>query len=239
MTSKHKLQAVALLLITITSGNAQLWVENYQFGQPGLDSGKWTVTNERRVSFDSSSMRIYYNQSGGFPSVGAGNIEYELIQSLPLNHSWSVIQRFQCEQITNPGYFLIVNARIDQDGTNVSFVNNGQPLPISGISILENTYNWFGLTYDFEARTINQIVSTSSSSTTPDVELFQITGSAFSTIGKENSNATIHNQVTTVYNGDIRISNFNIIPFAVPEPSALSLLAIGLGGLAMVRRRRP
>ena len=235
MILKLKLQAVALFLITITSGNAQLWVGNYQFGQPGLDLGKWSVTNESVASFDSSSMRVYSSGIGAFPNVVG--IQYDLIQSLPLDHSWSVIQRFKCEQVANAGYFLIMSAIIGEDRTSVMFVNNGQPLPISDILISENTYNWFGLTYDFESRTINQIVSKTSGITTPDAELFQITGSAFSTIGKENSTAIIHNDVSRVYNSDIRVTNFNIIPYAVPEPSALSLLAIGLGGLAMMRRR--
>ena len=236
MIPKLKLQAVALFLITITSGNAQLWVGNYQFGQPGLDLGKWSVTNESAASFDSSSMRVYRSGIGFFPNVGG--IQYDLIQSLPLDHSWSVIQRFKCEQVANAGYFLIMSAIIGEDRTSVMFINNGQPLPISDILISENSYNWFGLTYDFESRTINQIVSKTSGTTTPDAELFQITGSAFSTIGKENSTAIIHNDVSRVYNSDIRVTNFNIIPYAVPEPSALSLLAVGLGGLAMLRRRR-
>jgi len=38
----------------------------------------------------------------------------------------------------------------------------------------------------------------------------------------------------TVTSGDVFLSNINI----VPEPSAFSLLAVGLGGLAMFRRRR-
>lgn len=217
---------------------SQIWVENIQFSQPGLDPAKWTVTNELRATFNSTSMNVYsLTASGWMPSVSG--IQYDLNQRLPLNHSWTVIQRFKCNEIENPGYFMIMSAIIGEENiSNYVIESYGPPLEVGDIEISKNTYNWFGLTYEFETRAIRGIASTFSGSETPSIELFQITGQSFSTIGKEDSEAIIHNNVSSVYSSDITITNFNILSYAVPEPSALSLLGIGLGGLAILRRRR-
>lgn len=54
--------------------------------------------------------------------------------------------------------------------------------------------------------------------------------------------ATSGNEVLSVGGASeplwVEVDNVSVTAAAVPEPSALSLLAIGLGGLAMIRRRR-
>jgi hypothetical protein len=251
MTLKHKLQAVALLLITITSGNAQLWVENYQFGAPGFDAEKWTVRSDYRMSFDASSLNIgrNLNYDGTFQGFEFPSFTWK--QSLPLNQSWSVVLRLSFNEVENPNYLETMRASYGDNSASTSIgqysgtIRNQPPFPsppditINGydVDVPLNTFVWWGLSYDYEARNLCGVFSLSSNTETPPIESFQRKGGGISTIGSENAEVSIFNQVSLISNADIKTTNFNIIPYSVPEPSALSLLAVGLGGLVLLRRK--
>jgi len=242
---------VCVTLVKVPA-RAQLWVENYQFGAPGFDAEKWTVRSDYRMSFDASSLNIgrkltYY---GGFQGYEFPSFTWN--QTLPLNQSWSAVLRLSFNEVENPNYLATMRASygdnsVSTDIGQYSGILSWQPpfrsppdITINGydVDVPLNTFVWWGMSYDYEARNLFYVFSLSSNTETPPIESFQRKHGGISTIGSENAEVSIFNQVLLLSDADIKTTNFNIIPYTVPEPSAFSLLAVGLGGLAMMRRRR-
>jgi hypothetical protein len=254
MISKHKLQAVALLLITITSGNAQLWVGSDNFNSASLDLGKWSYYSGTgpvplSANFDKTSTGISFhsNLSSG---TSWGLIFWK--QKLPFNASWSAT----VEASINPTFATAstdsnVEAllSITQDLNSLSSyftqclhkdtaydiipnweINGGGnseiKIPTSSSSVvLKMDYNASAKTISASYADINS-PNVFTLNKTFDVSAWGGSGDFYMAIGGYSLDSTIST-------GLLNMDNFVVIP----EPSALSLLTIGLGGLALRRGR--
>jgi len=218
---------------------SQVWVENFTYNGPSLDSSKWTLeySNEQErisISFPNSTMRV--ETMGTFPFL-----INKWHQDLPLNHDWTVLQRMKYDNTYNSttSILMINNEYITDYRANAA---NWNP----SIHSFSNTYNfinenwdyhWIGMSYNSSYKTLSTLFSYSSSSIAPELSEFTIFASKpFDYI--TDSVVSVKHMISFTGSGAANYSDFNIIPASVPEPSALSLLAIGLGGLAIIRRRR-
>ena len=251
----HKVQAVALLLITITSGNAQLWVGSDNFNSSSLDTTKWsTYSGSLPIplsgNFDKTSTGISFNSN-----LSSGESWGLIIwkQKLPLNQNWSA----KVEASINPSFatastsnYVEALMSVTQDlntfsnyftqclhkdtafGIVPNWATNGGSnteikIPTSSSSVV------LRMDFDSAAKTISASYADINSpntfilNKTLDVSAWSGSEDFYMAIGGYSWNSTI----TT---GLLNMDNFIVIP----EPSAFSLLAIGLGGLAMMRRRR-
>ena len=255
MTSKHKLQAVAFLLITITSGNAQLWVGSDNFNSSLLDTTKWsTYSGSLPVAlsgnFDKTSTGISFHSN---LSTGEswGLIIWK--QKLPFNVNWSA----KVEASINPSFATASNNNyvealmtVAQDLNTFSnyftqclhkdtafdivpnWATNGGSntelmIPTSSSSVV------LKMDFDSTAKTISasyadiNTPNTFTLNKTFDVSAWSGSGDFYMAIGG-------YSWDSTIATGLLNMDNFIVIP----EPSALSLLTVGLSGLAMLRRRR-
>ena len=249
MTPKHSLQAVALLFITITSGNAQLWVGNDNFNSAVLDTSKWTVWGGPNFVKTPTSVSFVSTTSVG--TVGDG-IYWN--QSLPTNQNWVVTVGASISpsfSTSSSASFVEALLTISSDLVNLNsyFTNclhrdntfdivpnwsaNGSPnqeilttIDLSNV-ILKMDYNASSkvMTSSYaDISTPTNFVITKSL----DVSNWLNMSEGFKVlVGGYSNDATISS-------GLLNMDNFVVIP----EPSAFSLLAVGFGGLAMMRRRR-
>jgi len=255
VTLKHKLQVVAFLLITITSGNAQLWVGSDNFNSSSLDTTKWstysgTLPINLSGNFDKTSTGISFhsNLSSG---ESWGLIFWK--QKLPFNANWSAtveasinpsfatastnndvealmsitqdINSFsnyftQCLH-KDTAYDIVPNWEINGGG------NTEIKIPTSSSSVV------LKMDYNASAKTI---YASYADINTPNVFTLNKTFDVSAWGGSSDFYMAIggYSWDSTISTGLLNMDNFIVIP----EPSALSLLAVGLGGLAMMRRRR-
>jgi len=255
MRLKHKLQAVALLLFTITSGNAQLWVGSDNFNSASLDLGKWsyysgTLPLNLSGNFDKTSTGISFHSN---LSTGEswGLIFWK--EKLPFNANWSAT----VQASINPSFATASTSKyvetvmtVAQDLNSFSnyftqclhrdtafdivpnWATNGGSntevmIPTSSSSVV------LKMDFDSAAKTISasyadiNTPNTFTLNKTFDVSAWSGSGDFYMAIGGYSWDSTIST-------GLLNMDNFIVIP----EPSAVSLLAVGLGGLAMMRRRR-
>lgn len=250
MISKHKLQAVALLLITITSGNAQLWVGSDNFDSSSLDPTKWSTVPDLSGEFvkTSTGISFYSNVPNG---ESHGLISWN--QKLPFNANWSA----KVEASINPSFtpssnnnYVEAVMSITQDPNNFSSYftqclhkdttfsiipnwktnggTNGEiTIPtLSSSVVLKIDYNASAKTIYASYADINT-PSVFTLNKTLDVSAWSGSNDFYLAIGG-------YSWDSTIATGLLNMDNFVVIP----EPSALSLLAIGLSGMAMMRRRR-
>ena len=232
-----------ILLFTIAlSSQGQIYVENYEYASPGLDASKWNnIYNNFYASFDSAAMNIYRSRSYGSMPL-AVSFGFSWYKTLTLSESWTAVQRFKANDIQNPDYLINMQANINGNNYSNYFSEiNGYPVAVGSENILfsKNQFHWFGLSYDSNSKNLIQVFSDSDSLSIPQISDFTATGIVGSFAGSENLAATLSfNGSFLLSSADINFTNLNIVPYSVPEPSALSLLAVGLGGLAVMRRRR-
>jgi hypothetical protein len=250
---------LAVLVLAGASANAQTWVESYTYTGSSLDSQKWTITSNigpvpyiflnpgLRLSAESN----VGNQSGGSFS---SSIAMEWYFRPPTNADWSVVQRFKVNNSqgwmnafigANDGFGEIFLSFENQYvsgvfGGNITSLSTGSAYSYYPIS--ENgDYHWFGLAYSSSSRTLSQIFSFDSDENIPSQEKFT----------KLSESAVLSNEIkiTTAadflwgyptglfHPGDnITYTDFQIVPYTIPEPSSLSLLV--LGGVVVALRRR-
>jgi hypothetical protein len=250
MRLKHKLQAVALLLITITSGNAQLWVGSDNFNSPSLDTTKWSTVSGLSGGFDKTSTGISFH-SDLSSGESWGLISWN--QRLPFNANWSA----KVEASINPLFTTSSNNNyveavmsITRDPINYSSyftqclhkdttfsiipnwkTNGGTSdeikIPTSSSSVV------LKIDYNASAKTIYASYADINS---PNVFTLNKTLDVSAWSGSEDFYMAIggYSWSSTIATGLLNMDNFIVIP----EPSALSLFAVGFGGLAMKRRRR-
>jgi hypothetical protein len=237
-TMKNKILICSLVIPQLLF--SQVWVENFVYNGPSLDSSKWTTVAMSHqeylsISFPSSTMRVQ-NNVGDYPFL-----INKWHQELPLNHDWTVLQRMKYDNVFNETTSIlminnenIIDYRANAANWTPSIHSFSDPYKL----INENwDYHWIGMSYNSVDKTINTLFSYSSASIAPELSEFTIFASKpFDYI--TDPVVSIKHMILFAGKGAANYSDFNIISTSVPEPSALSLLAVGLGGLAMMRRRR-
>jgi hypothetical protein len=229
--------------------NAQLWIGSDNFDSTNLDASKWTVWGGPNFVKTANSVSFVSTTTSG--TVGDG-IYWN--QSLPTNANWSVT----VEASISPTFSTLGSANfveailtIASDVTNLNsyFTNclhrddtfdivpnwstnnspNQEILTTIGLSsvILKMDYN----------SSSKNITSSYADSAAPSN--FTITKSLdvsnwLNMSGGFKILIGGYSQDASISSGLLNLDNFVVIP----EPSALSLLAVGLGGMAMMRRRR-
>ena len=223
MIPKLKLQAVALFLITITSGNAQVLFED-SFGGTSLDTSKWEVV----LPFESSSVsvnngyvlsqdrgQIITKQSFGFPYTLSGSFSSSFSDDLigvTLRTSGANLGRelWGAASGLGVGFWM------------AGFINMGE----SGFDEIPGSRHSFAFELN---QTYNFSIFDSGDSVTVKINGIEI----MSVVTSYSTGSKIAFD-SRQPGGNVSYSNIQI----VPEPSVLSLLAFGLSGLAMIRRRR-
>ena len=244
---KNIIRASIFGLITVlsTHGLAQIWVGSDDFNSPVLDPSKWSgggpnfVKTPTAVSF--------------FSNVSTGEVSDYVLwkQNLPKDLNWSVtIQASISPAFSTSGpnswaeALLVVASQdfssyftncLHRDDTfdivpnwGLNKGNNQEIIVPVGLDTI-----LLRMDYDKDSQSL-----TSSHASLLQPNLFTQT-KTLSTSNWQNLNQFVvavggYSKDTTITSGLLQLDDFSI----VPEPSALSLLAVGLGGLAMMRRRR-
>ena len=250
MEQNRLIKTAAVLIISIASVKAQLWVGSDNFNSATLDSSKWTVWGGPNFVKTPTSVSFISTTSVG--TVGDG-IYWN--QSLPTNQNWivtveaSISPSFSTSSSAN---FVEALLTISSDIVNLNsyFTNclhrdntfdivpnwsaNGSPnqeiLSTIGLSsvVLKMDYNASSkvITSSYaDISTPTNFVITKSLDVS---NWLNMSGGFKVLVGGYSNDAAISS-------GLLNMDNFVV---GIPEPSALSLLAVGLGGLAMMRRRR-
>ena len=242
-------KAFVLMLIVGGVVNAQIWVEDYNYTDSELSSSKWTPTNilgSPTFTFTGSYMNLespvqnYGFTPNGFPS---SIYKFTWYNSLPLDHDWTVLQQFKpnyspASQFTNilgVGGAYLKYDYMNRDGTTeYSMLTSGNGY--KEISANWN-YQWMGISYDSSLRKMSTIYSTDSQLSVPPSTSFVVVSETDISNSSELQVPIIHQTMFYNGNGSMDFAKVSIISSSVPEPSAVSLLAIGLGGLAIRRCR--
>ena len=236
--------------------NAQVWVEDYNYTDTELSSSKWTAATiyggQATATFTGSYMRLEspmqnydWGAGGGIPSSIQ---KWTWFNSMPLDHDWTVVQRFKPNYSPTSFFTNILGTggsyiRFDYLDTNAANGAVEQPW-LSGPNgaykeISANwDYQWMGISYVSSLRKMSTIYSTDSGLSVPLSENFVVVGETDLSNTTEQQVPIIHQTMFYSVSGSMDFSKISIIPSSVPEPSAFSLLAVGLGALAMMRRRR-
>ena len=232
---------LAVLVLAGTSVNAQIWVESYTYSGSSLDSQKWTLSS-------SSGIVQYTFLNPGLTLSGGGWSLVDWYYRLPTNLDWSVVQRFKGSSsgsvwknayvAANDGFNDIVITYEHQ-----TIAGNANPTWFSANGgdetfITENwNYHWFGLVYNSTSRTLSRVFSLDSDQNIPLED-------SFTKISDVNINASSNEiKITTGVlfqsgSSEFTFTDFQIVPYSVPEPSSISLLLAGGAVFAAARRRR-
>jgi len=282
MLLRHKFQAFALLLITITSCNAQLWVGSDSFSSSSIDSNKWGETKQfysdyqyNDVSLAVDSGKLAFRGSGGnnflkykneisvsdswFTSVDAsispivlnGSFTYSraaIFLSLAGRPTGSIYGGEQYLGISLVGYGATPGSSYpNTSGANAWEANNkgysyqgGISAPtlsgfgrVSPLATVDGVFS-LGMSFNSNTKQLTTYLDVDGPLNSGAMVVKEVVDlSLWSMAGNEKFQLYIGSLAGTT-GSEVLFDNFQIIP----EPSAFSLLAIGLGGLAMMRRRR-
>jgi len=245
----------AFVLMFMAGGvvNAQVWVEDYNYTDTELSSSKWTATTNYGVqptaTFTGSYMNLEMQGSGGggpFRGTPSSIQSWTWFNSMPLDHDWTVVQRFK-PNYSPSSYFTNILGCSGPSGILYNYFDSGgaENTWLSGSNgaykeISANwDYQWMGISYDSSVRKVSLVYSTDSGLSVPLSENFVVVGETDLSNTTEQQVAIIHKTMFyNGYSGSMDFSKVSIIASSVPEPSVVSLLAVGLGGLAILRRRR-
>jgi len=240
-----------LVLVGITSHEcfSQVWVEDYQYNGTELDSSKWTFSSmfePPTLTFNGSSMNVT------MPTANSSVARTSFIrwhQFLPLNQSWSVVQRFKSNPIQPRVSWMYAGGVVNlSNGVSPFYLSDGMLNSVGGYStsggvsgmisnLIDDSYYWMGVSHDSASKSLVNIFSFTSTSTLPDNSAFQILGDSVSTAGSENFSFRPTISWGFIDKGSYELTDFKIVPYSVPEPSSLSLLLAG-GAVALARRRK-
>lgn len=229
----------------------QIWVGNDNFDSNSLDSSKWTFSGSSLPNFPANLIKTSTDFS--FSSTNQVGDQYGVIfwkEKLPMNVDWTATIQATINSSylpsTSGGYVeALISVIQDMDTFSNYFTQTlhrniqtsiSTDWAISGLSsfVAEPvSFDSALLKLDFHSSTKTLTASYSAnnnpnnlmSSATIDVNSWRHGGDLTLAVGGYSSNSTISP-------GLLNIDNFNL----VPEPSALSLLAVGLG--VVLRRRR-
>ncbi|NDF99429.1 MAG: PEP-CTERM sorting domain-containing protein [Chitinophagia bacterium] len=199
------------------------------------------------------NLKTRWDSSVSSPTFdGTYIFQKEWYKNVPINQSWSLLQRIQ--PVYEPMSYFSTGIYVRSSDNLLSAYlayeyfqygdnqNNGQASYRDGVAAqypLETWgYRWIGLSYDSSNSILRSFYSLNTSSEISSS--FDFVTLSERTISSNLAESLIVGQESHFYraNGNVNISDFKITSYAVPEPSALSLLAVGLGGLAMMLRRR-
>ena len=224
---------------------SQIWVGTDDFNSPTLDPSKWSGGG---ANFVKTPTAVTF-----FSNVNTGTVSDYILWSnnLPTDVNWSVTVQasispsFSTGNSTKFAEALLVIASNDFNSYFTNCLHRDDTFDIvpnwevnsGGNQELLSTIGMDTvlLKMDFNASTQS---ITSSHASLLDPSSFTAT-KTLSTTGWGSLNNFVvaiglYTKDTAISSGQLTLDNFSIIP----EPSAFSLLAVGLGGLAMMRRRR-
>lgn len=254
MISKSKFHVFALVYVLTASGNAQLWVGSDNFNSSSLDTSKWS-TYSGTLPFALSGNFIKTSNGISFNSNLSSGESWGLIfwkQKLPFNENWSAKVEASIDPsfaTTSTSNYVAALMNVTQDLNSFSnyftqclqkdtmfnivpnwAINSGAnteiEIPTSSHSVV------LKMDFDAAAKTITASYADINSPTvftlnkTFDVSAWSGSGDFYIAIGGYSWDSTISS-------GLLNMDNFVV---GIPEPSALSLLAVGLG--VVLRRRR-
>jgi len=247
---------VRLLAVLVLAGIipykcfSQVWVEDYQYNGTELDSLKWTFSSylgePPTFTFNGSSMIVTMPTAN---SSVARTSDIRWYQFLPLNQSWSVVQRFKSNAIQPRVSWMYSGGSVNLSNEVASFyLSDGLLNSVEGYStsggysgkisnLIDDSYYWMGVSHDSASKNLVNIFSFTSTSTLPDSSAFQILGDSVSTAGSENLSFRPIISWGFIDKGSYELTDFKIVPYSVPEPSSFSLLLVG-GAVLMAGRRR-
>jgi hypothetical protein len=167
---------------------------------------------------------------------------------MPLDHDWTVVQRFK-PNYSPSSYFTNIlgcsGSFIKYDYFDMEYTDGwAEHTWLSGPNgaykeISANwDYQWMGISYDSSVRKMSLVYSTDSGLSVPLSANIVVVGETDLSNTTEQQVAIIHQTMFYGVSGSMDFSKVSIIASSVPEPSAFSLLTVGLGGLAILRRRR-
>jgi hypothetical protein len=242
-------KAILAMFFSSAVVNAQVWVEEYNYTENELSSSKWTPANiysgPPTMTFTGSYMNLespvqnYGFTPNGFPS---SIYKWTWYNSLPLDHDWSIVQRFR-PNYSPASQFSNILGGIKYDYQEINTENGPEQYAYltfgNSFKIITASwdYQWMGLSYNSSLLKLSAVYSDDSDLSVPPSINFVVIGET--DLSNTSEQIPVFHQ-THFYNGNgsMDFSKVSIIASSVPEPSALSLLAVGLGGLAMMRRRR-
>ena len=241
-TILNKLILFGAMSVFIAKGWSQVWVESYQYGGSALDPAKWTPLQSSGVSLEFLNPGIRMYPTSGTLKAFLVDWHYQL----PTSSDWTVVQRFKGNS-TGGWKNAYVSAG---DGLTITYEHQtiaGQtPANSTWFStvtsdkkyVVENwDYHWFGLAYDSQTRTMNRVFSLDSGLIIPAASSFQSVSS--SSVDANSTALTITTGVIfQAGGGDLTFTDFQIVPYTVPESSAFSLLLAGGAVIAAAKRRR-
>lgn len=250
----NKFQAIVFVLISVASAKAQLWVGSDNFNSSSLDTAKWS-TYSGTLPLALSGNFIKTPTGISFSSNLSSGESWGLIfwnQKLPFNTNWSA----KVEASINPSFatastrkYVEALMSITQDLNSFSnyftqclhkdtaydivpnWATNGGANTEIKIPTLSNSVV-LRMDFDAAAKTISASYADINSPTiftlnkTFDVSAWSGGGDFYIAIGG-------YSWDSTIASGLLNMDNFIVIP----EPSALSLLAFGLGVVLRQRRR--
>jgi len=249
----NKILLVSTWLALTAAAFSQSWTGSYNFSG-SIDPALWTRYYDTNNLIQVASGFSVVSETTNNP-VDTG-LEYNSL--LPIDQNWSIKAVMQIRNGFNANTngwlegYVGVSSYSDWSNPNNSYLLGALVKPWDETTPLTHSY-WrenggqqtFGSSSPVDFGDV-EIRVDYSASTQNLLSYFKTSGSAGftsmasqSTTSWTNLNGFVlvvggYASSTTAEAGDLTIKSIDI----VPEPSALSLLAVGLGGLAMMRRRR-
>ena len=251
-----KLRLVFGFLLVPFLSNAQVWVGSDDFNTPSLNSLKWITMPGLSDGFVKTSSGISF-QNGGFINDRYGMIAWS--QALPKNTNWITKINARIDPAFNTGVTgglgvgkyleAIFAVTSDLNTFQNEFANILHRDNNTDISWWTSTNGLYGGTQNdvptlftevvlkIEYDSLNQTLKSSyADAAAPEVFYNNYTWNITPLSGWNEFYIVLggFSYGVDVNSGILTMDNFNVIP----EPSALSLLAVGLGGLALLRQGR-
>ena len=247
---------VCLICTIANSSHSQLWVGSDDFNAPTLNSSKWITITGLSEGLVKTSSAISF-QNGGYTGELYGMTAWA--QPLPLNASWTAQINAKINPSFNTGVtggfgngkylealFAVVsdlstfqynftNILRRDNNTEISYQFSDQGFwPYTQGDTPTNMTDVI-LRFDYTSAT-KTIKSSYADSNTPSIfnDTYTWNISPYTGISQMYVAIGGYSYGINVPSETMIMDNFMIIP----EPSAVSLLAVGLGGLVMMRRRR-